>query len=115
MQACLPCRGGPLGANDNCYWFVYASYISGALLVSTSTLPNATESVAYSAQLVGTGGTPPYTFSATGLPAGLSCNSTGVISGTPTVSGSFLINVTIQDASSPQLTSSGVVTLTVNA
>lgn len=94
---------------------VYASYISGALLVSTSTLPNATESVAYSAQLVGTGGTPPYTFSATGLPAGLSCNSTGVISGTPTVSGSFLINVTIQDASSPQLTSSGVVTLTVNA
>ncbi|MGB8012320.1 MAG: putative Ig domain-containing protein, partial [Terriglobales bacterium] len=40
----------------------------------------------------------PYTFSATGLPAGLSISSTGTISGTPTVSGTFNYTVTITDA-----------------
>jgi|GEM_PF-1790618 len=33
------------------------------------------------------GGTPPYTFSAAGLPAGISISSAGVISGAPTVAG----------------------------
>lgn len=41
--------------------------------------------VAISLQLAATGGTAPYTWSATGLPAGLTVNpSTGLISGTPT-------------------------------
>lgn len=39
----------------------------------------------------------PYTFSATGLPAGLSMASDGTISGTPTVSGTFSYTVTIKD------------------
>ena len=40
----------------------------------------------------------PYTFSATGLPGGLSMSSVGTISGTPTVSGTFNYTVTIADA-----------------
>ena len=44
----------------------------------------------------GVGG--PYTFSATGLPAGLTMSSSGTISGTPTVSGTFNYTVTIKDS-----------------
>jgi hypothetical protein len=52
------------------------------------------------AQLVGSGGAGgPYTFSATGLPAGVTISSAGVISGTPTVSGSFTYTVTVTDKS----------------
>src|ERR1039458_8472406 len=43
----------------------------------------------------GAGG--PYTFTATGLPAGLSISTSGTISGTPTVSGTFPYTVTITD------------------
>jgi hypothetical protein len=49
------------------------------------------------AQLTATGGTGPYTFSATGLPAGLTMSSSGAISGTPTVNGTFNYTVTIKD------------------
>ena len=39
-----------------------------------------------------------YTFSATGLPAGLTMSSSGTISGTPTVSGTFPYTVTVTDS-----------------
>jgi hypothetical protein len=48
--------------------------------------------------MTATGGTGAgYTFSATGLPAGLTMASNGTISGTPTVSGTFGYTVTIKD------------------
>ncbi len=48
--------------------------------------------------MTGTGGTGgPYTFSATGLPAGLTMSSTGTISGTPSVTGAFTYTVTVTD------------------
>lgn len=51
--------------------------------------------------MVGSGGCGgPYTFSATGLPAGLTMASDGTISGTPTVSGTFPYTVTVTDACS---------------
>lgn len=57
-------------------------------------LPNATLNVAYTEQLAASGGTPPYTWRANGLPKGLSINSsTGLISGVPTAAGNFPIVV----------------------
>ncbi|HZM81350.1 MAG TPA: M14 family zinc carboxypeptidase [Candidatus Limnocylindrales bacterium] len=48
-----------------------------------------------------TGGTTPYTWSATGLPAGLSVNSSsGTVSGTPTTAGTFNVSVTATGADS---------------
>jgi hypothetical protein len=48
------------------------------------------------------GGLTPYTWSATGLPSGLSINaSTGQITGTPTASGSYLVTVTVTDSTTP--------------
>ncbi len=48
--------------------------------------------------IVGSGGEgAPYTFTATGLPAGLSISAGGTISGTPTVSGSFSYTLTVSD------------------
>jgi len=52
-----------------------------------------------SLQMTATGGTTPYTWSASGLPAGLSINSaTGLISGTPTTAGTYTVTVTATGA-----------------
>jgi beta-glucosidase len=49
--------------------------------------------------MLGSGGAGgPYTFTATGLPAGLSISTAGTISGTPTVSGTFNYTVTVTDS-----------------
>jgi hypothetical protein len=50
-------------------------------------------------QMTATGGTLPYTWSATGLPTGLSINAgTGLINGTTTRAGGFSVTVTAVDA-----------------
>lgn len=58
------------------------------------------------------GGTSPYTWTATGLPAGLSLNSsTGNLTGTPTTADSYSVSVTVADSESPpaQVTSTYIV------
>jgi hypothetical protein len=56
------------------------------LVVTTTVLPDAKVGVPYSQRLASTGGTAPYIWSiiAGDLPSGLSMDSTGLISGTPT-------------------------------
>ncbi|WP_033262464.1 M4 family metallopeptidase [Amycolatopsis vancoresmycina] len=57
--------------------------------------------------LSASGGTAPYTWSATGLPAGLSINaSTGTISGTATTAGTSNVTVTAKDAANKTGTAS---------
>ena len=57
--------------------------------------------VAVSLQMSATGGTAPYTWSATGLPAGLSINSsTGRITGTPSTVNTYSVTVTARDTGS---------------
>jgi hypothetical protein len=76
--------------------------IAAALTVVTTSLPNGVAGTAYSQTLTATGGTPPYvtwSLSSGSLPPGLSLNaSSGVISGTPTTSGTFSFAVTVRDS-----------------
>ena len=56
--------------------------------------------------LTATGGVLPYQWSATGVPSGLSVNSTnGEIIGTPTAPGTYTVAVTVADSGTPQVTS----------
>jgi len=70
------------------------------LAITTSTLPQGTTGVGYSATIGASGGTAPYTYALTSgaLPDGLSLNtSTGQITGTPTTGGTFNFIVTVTD------------------
>ncbi|MGE3852747.1 MAG: putative Ig domain-containing protein [Planctomycetota bacterium] len=80
----------------------------GALPAATRNAPN------YSQSFTGTNGKAPLAWSATGLPAGMSINSsTGALTGTPTASGNFNVAVTLTDANGK--TDVENYTLTVNA
>ena len=65
------------------------------ITVSPSTLPNGRKTIAYSQTITASGGTSPYLFrvSSGSLPAGITLSSAGVLSGTPTVTGTFAITI----------------------
>ncbi|MEV0537126.1 M4 family metallopeptidase [Kitasatospora sp. NPDC050463] len=68
---------------------------------------------AVSLSIKANGGTAPLTYSATGLPAGLSINaSTGLISGTPTTVGTSSVTVTAKDSAAKTGTASFTWTVT---
>ena len=67
--------------------------------ITTTSLPAGTSGRAYSATLSAAGGVPPYTWSATGLPSGITLSgSTGVLSGTPLRPGTYTVQFTATDA-----------------
>ena len=71
-----------------------------AIAATPATLVTPTAGSAYSQQLTGTGGSgADYTFSATGLPDGLSISDFGLITGTPTTPDAtpVTVHVTITD------------------
>ncbi|HLH16921.1 MAG TPA: putative Ig domain-containing protein [Bryobacteraceae bacterium] len=89
--------------------------ITAAPLTITTTALNAGQALqAYSQTMTATGGTTPYTWSATGLPAGLSISSAGVISGTPTAASTGSVTIKVTDSTSPtQQSTSVTLTLTI--
>jgi hypothetical protein len=91
--------------------------ISGGMLqITTTTAPTGTVGTAYNFQLAATGGVPPYTWavaSGSSLPAGLSLSSAGVVSGTPTASGTFSPSIAVTDETTTT-TASQNVNFTIN-
>jgi hypothetical protein len=83
--------------------FLGLTITNGPPKITTASLPSGAVGSAYSATVVAAGGTTPYSWSATGLPSGLSINSsTGVISGTPQTAGtSSNVVVTVTDSTPP--------------
>ncbi len=87
--------------------------VTTAPSITTSSLSNGVIGTAYSITLTAMNGTSPYTWSlASGsMPGGLTLNSAGVISGTPTTNGTF--NFTAQLADTYGLTASAAFSLTI--
>jgi uncharacterized delta-60 repeat protein len=88
--------------------------VARGIVLSPTTLAAATAGASYSATITAGGGTAPYTFAVTAgsLPAGLTLSSDGVLSGTPTATGSSSFTVAATDTNSD--TGSESYTLTVN-
>jgi len=72
-----------------------------AVTITPASLPDARQGDAYGQQLTAAGGTAPYAFAlASGtLPAGITLSPTGLVSGTPTASGSATFEVRATDGS----------------
>jgi hypothetical protein len=92
------------------------SAVNPPLTITTTALPNATDGTAYSATITATGGAAPYSFSVTSgtLPIGLSLSNVGVLSGAPSVYGTFNFTVTATDSSSPVQSAPVALTLQIN-
>src|ERR1700722_15113898 len=89
--------GNAIGLNGSVTFF-------NPLSILTTSLPPGRINTAYvPTTLAATNGNAPFNWSATGLPTGMTLNAaTGVLSGTPTQSGNFTVNVTLTDRS-PQV------------
>ena len=87
------------------------------LTITTSSIPSGFSGVVYPAiTVVAQGGTPPYNWSATGLPSGLILSTGGTLSGTLALSaaGSYQVTVTVTDSSTPNpLTATRTLTGTI--
>ncbi|HEU5268579.1 MAG TPA: Ig domain-containing protein [Jatrophihabitans sp.] len=74
---------------------------TGSVTVNNPGNQSGTVGTPVSLTMTASGGTAPYTWSATGLPTGLSIgSSSGTISGTPSAAGTFSVTVTAHDSGS---------------
>lgn len=96
--------------------FVVDCQAAALSITTTSPLPAATEGIGYSATVHASGGTTPYTWTASGLPTGLSIDlMSGTISGVPTVPGNTCGTVSVVDASIPALSASKTLCIDVTS
>src|SRR3989442_1569637 len=91
-----PATFGPIGSASRYRASIYATLLS----ITSTSLPNGTVGVAYSATFSATGGTPPYTWSLTtgSLPPGLALSTSGAVSGAPTAAGSYSFTIQASDS-----------------
>lgn len=84
-------------------------------ITTTSPLPTGTEFNAYTTSLVATGGNPSYTWSiiSGAFQTGIILSSSGVVSGTPTQSGTDTVTIQVQDSN--LVTTSKIFNLTITA
>jgi hypothetical protein len=71
-----------------------------AIVLSPSTLPDAVVGQTYTQTIDATGGAPPYTFAvwSGSMPPGLTLDSSGLLSGSPTQSGNFNVSIVATDS-----------------
>jgi hypothetical protein len=96
--------------------FVLYVLAPGAVHITTTSLPNGTHGVAYSALIQAQGGTTPYKFKLTAgvLPAGLKLKSNGHIGGKAVHAGSRTFTVTVTDHSHPKESATATFTITMS-
>jgi len=101
---------------------VFNITIASPVALTSTTLSNGTEGAVYSATVSATGGSTPYHWSVSGLPAGLTYavstdTKTVTLSGTPTVGTAGLNNVafTITDAAGAAISPTPILALTIGA
>ncbi len=80
--------------------FNYPFYgtVTAPISILTTSLPNALIGAAYSLRLQAAGGTSPYRWTASGLPAGLSMDASGLIGGVSNTLGTSQVFITVTDA-----------------
>lgn len=91
--------------------------IAAPLQITTTSLPSGSPGVFYSTTLAATGGFSPYTWSITqgSLPGGLTLNATsGLISGTPTNSGTSSFTIQVSDNGTPVATATANLSIMIN-
>jgi hypothetical protein len=92
------------GTNDQTFGLTIVSPPSPPLVITNVSLPNGNVGAVYNAQLGATGGQPTYTWvlalGSANPPPGLTLNSNGLISGTPTTNGLFNFKVQTTDSNS---------------
>jgi hypothetical protein len=98
------------------YTKTYAFAVGPCIDGGNPTLPAGTHGHAYSFTLTGSGGTGPYRFTLNGggLPPGLSLAPSGLVSGTPTMAGTYTFTVQVLDSATSVNIGNMVMTLTIS-
>jgi hypothetical protein len=123
LSACLACAFGNAAPSltilDKTIWEkTFATWDTPSTApqfprITSTSLPVGTVGAAYSAPLTASGGQPPYTWTATGLPAGLSLAG-NTITGTPTALANAPVTVRLTDAAGSRVSRSLTLAITRN-
>jgi Putative Ig domain len=95
---------------------VMSSTVSTGITITTTSVANGVVGTAYSQNLTAIGGTLPYSWSviAGRLPAGLTLDRTGQISGTPVFPGTSVVTFQVSDSGSPSQIATVTLIFTIN-